>query len=127
MMELLFKEIANASAKYTDVQEFTKTLKLVVDTINLPNELYYGTVWLIKNKTIISITSGFSYESYSLNYSGGSVEYQGTISPIKIHYNDIPFKNKKQFDYDIEVRSLDYIEKFVIILLKHKFSLYVNR
>jgi hypothetical protein len=109
-----------------------------ITTDDLPNEAYYGTVYLIKGKTIFQFTSTPKYENQDIRFSANTWVtpswyndpwiYKSVVNVHNMFIGDInEFSNVNQFlDMDeMTSNDLDRTQKFMMALLKNKFKIYV--
>jgi hypothetical protein len=132
----VLKDIEEYKTKYKTGKEFATSHNLVqvpyTDTLeDLPPELYYGTVYLIRNNSILSCSTYPTYLNFDIRFSAPDEPImESVISVYRMFREDLNEFANPQSILDVDgVTSYDLAktEKFIVALLKNKFKMYVAR
>jgi hypothetical protein len=131
----LYKEINDQTLVGLNSKKFIEKNKLVKydQTINnsedLPYQVQYGTVYLIKNNSIIQLCANYNYQNTDIRFSTRTEIWESTVMLHSLSILDI-----NEFTDPIRILDLDgYISNdstvtisFVTALIRNKFVLYLN-
>lgn len=94
----------------------------------LPVQAYWGTMYLIKNNSVIEFYSYYCNDDRDLLHSRPYVEpqYKCSINLKHIDYNDVKDVHSAFTDDEMESHALDKTLDFVMVLIRTGFDCYIK-
>lgn len=125
------KKIAKNSKLFILDKQLVEYKMRSISYDNLPNEFFYGTVYAIKNNSIIEFTTAPVYTKYSMLVDEITEYEPETVVTFKnLILDDLnEFKDTSQFKDIDEMISKDSTttSNFLLALLRNKFLLYLRK
>lgn len=132
----LLADIEGEKSRYLDTKAFIEKEKLTEYKLNslviddLPRQAIFGTVFAIKNNTIVEFTSGLIYRITDLGHSDRGTEVWECIIQFRSltmeDINEYSTVNDNFGKDDIVTRDYGRSSEFLISLLRNKFKLYLK-
>lgn len=115
--------------KYIEINKLTVCDNNIVINDHLPQCVYYGSCWLIKNNSILQVDSNSVYESCDIRISEMKMGWRCVITIHNLDLTDVSdFQNMDSFRNMDELVSndSDKSNNFIIALIKNGFKLYTR-
>lgn len=125
-----FKLLCKDSKRFIETKKLTKlNHSKTISKDKLPSQLIYGTVYFIKNNSILQFSSTLIDENVDIRWSVKRKNYKCIVTFFNLNLSDISeFNDTSIFDTDeLITYNSDRSENFAIALISTGFTMYLNQ